>query len=330
LAKIWRVNDLEGVFSHYVANNSFTRKMAGTPKAAINTDDQNLIEFGFARTVGKVTGNKIAELREAAHRLSCDRPAEVSGTVDWGRVDDQNAEMDICIESPRLPPFSFLNEEQRKRLAAKAAYMGSNLPQAWQLWREQSREPETLTELEMAADIMVWAGDVEAALQYMEKFKESNPADAGMLLACVRFRQGRFVEATQALEKAYDALRAEPWVMASIFKGSLVAANYIVSQDQTGSCALQVYRALEAPFSVYAWESERRRALLLKAIFVDRGVGEYTHKILTRFEPDALWDRQFLEIRKNCYRAVQDPLAAKAEGDWTEFLKAEPEPDPLQ
>jgi hypothetical protein len=304
--------------------------MAGNSKSVVNTDDQNRIEFGFARTVGKAIKNKIPELREAAHRRACDRPTLVGGEVDWSRVDDQNTEMDLFIGAPRFPPFSFLNEEQRQRLAAKTAYLGRNLPQALELWRKQPRDPETLTELEMMADILAWSGDAEAAMKYVEKLNELNGGEASMLLACVRFRQGRFVEATQALEHAFVSCRTDPWVMSTIHKGSFVTANYIASQDQTGSLALQLHGALEKPFSVYAWEAERRRAILLMAVFVDRGVGEYTRKAVAAFEPDAPWDRRFLEIRRNCYRALRDPLAPKAERDLLQFLNAEPEPAPLE
>ena len=329
LANVWRVTDLEGFFAHYVANNSFAEAMAGNPKSVVNTDDQNLIEFGFARTVGKTIANKIPELREAAHRRACDRPAVVEGEVDWGRVDDQNAEMDSYVGVARFPPFSFLNEEQRLRLAAKTAYLANNLPQALELWRKQARDPETLTELEMMADILAWSGD-EGAIKYIERLNELNRTEASMLLACVRFRQQRFVEATQALESAFISCRTDPWVMFSIFKGGFAVAKSMAFQDQSGSLALPLYRALEKPFSVYTLDSERCRTVILMALCVDHGFGEDTRKAVAAFEPDALWDRRFLEIRRNCYRALGDPLAPKAERDLLQFLNAEPEPDPLE
>src|SRR6266404_617997 len=329
LANVWRVTDLEGFFAHYLANNSFTKTMAANPKSVVNTDDQNLIEFGFARSVGKTNETKIPELREAAHRRGSDRPAVVEGEVDWSRVDDQNAEMDLYVGVTRLPPFGFLNEEQRLRLAAKTAYVANDLPQALELWRKQPREPESLTELEMLADILASSGDKEA-IKYIDKINELNHTEASMLLASVRFHQGRFVEAAQTLEGAFISFRTDPWVMFTIGRSGFVVARDLASQDKSGSLAPALYRALEKPFSVYALEADRRRAAVLMAFFVDRGLGEETRKAVAAFEPDALWDRQFLEIRRNCYRALQDPRAPKAERDLIRFIRNEPAPETFE
>lgn len=327
LAKVWRVTDLEGVLAHYVANSSFAKEMAGNQKSIVNTDDQNLIEFGFARTVGKQTAVKVPELREAAHRRGEDRPALVGANVDWGRVDDQNGEIDIQLGLPRPPPFSFLDNGQRRRLAAEVAYLGGDLPGALALWRGQSHDAETLTELAMMADILAWSADAETALKYIEKLNELNPGEAAMLLAFVRYREGRSVEAAVALERAFIFCRSDPWVMSAIFKNGLGVANFIASQDRSGALAAQLYRALEEPFSVYAWDAERRRTLAAIAVFVDReGFSEYTRKAIAGFEPNVPWDRKFLETRRDCYRALHDPLAAKAERELAQFVRREAQP----
>ena len=85
LTKIWRVTDLEGFLAHYIANDSFTRKMASSKKWISNTDDRNAVEFAFARTVGRFKGFEIAQLREIAHRQGEDRPA-ITGIVYWSSV----------------------------------------------------------------------------------------------------------------------------------------------------------------------------------------------------------------------------------------------------
>ena len=73
------------------------------------------------------------------------------------------------------------------------------------------------------------------------------------------------------------------------------------------------------------FESDRRKALLAVARVIDsRGYSEYTRKAVAAFEPDVLWERQFLQTRRDCYRTLGDPLAAKAERDLAAFIKAEP------
>jgi spermidine synthase len=326
LAKVWRVTDLEGFLAHYVANDSFAKELASDKKSIVNTDDRNLIEFGFARTVGKLTGFSIAELREAAHRRGQDRPHLIAGEVDWGRVDDRNVAMDLHLGLARRSPYSFLDEDQRRRLAAEAAYLNGSVADALRLWREQTRDAETLTEWAMMADLLAWAAD-SAAENYLEKLSELNPGEASMLLAFLRFRQERFVEAAAALASAYVSCRTDPWLMPVIFKNSFDLAQQIALQDKSGALATQLYHALEKPFSIYAFEEDRRRTLALIAVLVDhQGFSEYTGKAVASFEPDVPWDREFLKVRRDCYRTLQDPRAATADRELAQFLSAEPQP----
>ena len=48
----WRVTDLEGVLARYVGGPQLVAEVAREYGERINTDDRNLIEYGFARTVG--------------------------------------------------------------------------------------------------------------------------------------------------------------------------------------------------------------------------------------------------------------------------------------
>ena len=326
LAKTWRVTDLEGFLGHYVANDLFAKEMARDDKSVINTDDRNRIEFGFARTVGKIPAPKIPELREAAHRRGQDRPALVAGNVDWGRADDRNLAIDIHLGPARPAPYSFLDDNQRRRLAAQSAYISGRPEEALRLWREQPRDAETFTEHAMMAVLLSSTAD-PAALKYIERVAALNPGEASILMAFLRSRQGRFVEATAALEFAYVFCRTDPWVMAAIFKTSFEVARYIALQDRDGALAAQLYKALEEPFSVYFAEMERRKTLVSIGALIDRRVfSDYTRKAVASFEPDVPWEREFLEIRRNCYQALLDPRAATAERDLSQFLKGDPEP----
>jgi spermidine synthase len=327
LSKVWRVTNLEGFLAHYVANDSFAKEFASSPpRGIVNTDDRNFIEFGFARTVGKVTGLKIPELREAAHRRGQDRPALTGGDVDWGRVDDQNVAIDIHLGLARPSPYSFLNDGQRRRLAAESAYVMGKLPEALNLWREQPRDAETLTEHAMMAEMLTSSND-PGALKHIEKVAESNRGEALMLLASLYSRQGRVSEAVAALESAYVSCRTDPWVMSGIFQNSFDVAHDLASRDPSGAFAKQLYHALEQPFSVYAADGSRRKTLALIAVLADNGgFSEYTRKAVASFEPHVPWDLQFLEVRRNCYQALGDPRAAKADRELSQFLTAQPQP----
>lgn len=326
MTKVWRVTDLEGLLSHYVANDSFSREMARADKAVLNTDDRNLIEFGFARTVGKATAFKIPELREVAHERGEDRPAISGGEVDWRRVDDQHVAMDVHLGQQPIPAYSFFDADQRRRVEALSAYAAGRLPQALNAWRSQRRDPETLTEVAMMADVLAWAGDT-TALSYIERIGQASSAEASLLRAFLGARLGRYTDAAMDLESAYISCRSDPWAMEVILKGSFDAAHLVASEDATGTLAARLYRALEQPFSVHKVEIQRRKILAMLAAVVDKnGFTDHTRKAIGVFEPHVPWEHDFLRTRRDCYRALGDARAATAERELQDFLAAEPQP----
>jgi predicted membrane-bound spermidine synthase len=325
LEKVWRVNDVEGFLSHFVANEGFARDIVAAKKSFLNTDDRNHIEFGFARSVGKLWGLKIGEVREAARRRSQHRPA-TTGEVDWSRVEDQNLTMDVHLGTPRPSSPSFANEEQRRRLAAISAYVAGAPQEALNLWSQQTRDAQSLTEYAMVGHMLAWAGDTRAT-DYIEKVAATHPGEASMLTGFLRARQGRFTEAADAIESAYLSLRTDPWMMSPIAERSYEVAQWVAAQDPSGNIALRFFRALEQPFSVYVFDEDRRKAFALIAAQADRGrPGKYTQQAMHSFEPNIPWDRQFLKVRRDCYRELGDPLLAKAEADLSRFIESEAQP----
>ena len=204
----WRVNDVEGLFAHYVANRSFAPEMAGEPGTVLNSDDRNFVEFGFARSVGRFKGFDIPQLREAAHRRQADRPLSLGGRIDWTRVDDQNVALHLLLGQSTPVPYSFLDHEQSLRVAAEAAYIDGNVAQALQLWRSQSRDASSPMEYAMLAELLAAAAD-EGALPYIEQVRSFSPTEANLLLALLRYGQGRLTEASDSAGHFFHGLPDE-------------------------------------------------------------------------------------------------------------------------
>ena len=320
----WQVNDLEGLFSHYVANSDFATAMAHEPDTVLNTDDRNFVEFGFARSVGRFKGFDIPQLREAAHRRKMDRPLSLGGKIDWRRVDDQNLAINLLLGQTPPPVYSFLDPDQKERAAAGAAYLEGNVGQALQIWRSLSRPADGPIENAIFAELLAAAADPETS-QYIEKVRRTDASEADMLLGLLRYWQGRLTEATESLERAFIACRQDPWALPPVMKHSIAVAENLAAQNP--SLAPRLYRALEQPFSVYAAEPQRRKALALIAAEIDRDhFTEYSQKAIAAFEPDVPWDREFLRIRRDCYRVLGDPRAEIAEREWKQFVSNEPPP----
>src|SRR5438067_2074519 len=81
LTHAWRVESVEGFLSHFIARDSLARTLAHQQPDR-NTDDQTLIEFGFARGLGAAERFNLDELASVARNRNEDRPTVVHGTVD--------------------------------------------------------------------------------------------------------------------------------------------------------------------------------------------------------------------------------------------------------
>src|SRR5207248_889913 len=70
----WRVDDLTGFLAHFLFNHDFARLDAESPGRAVNTDDRNQVEFGFARMSGR-PGSLLVALRTLARTTGMGRPS---------------------------------------------------------------------------------------------------------------------------------------------------------------------------------------------------------------------------------------------------------------
>ncbi len=80
--------------------------------------------------------------------------------------------------------------------------------------------------------------------------------------------------------------------------------------------------ALAEPFAVKALNVPRltQAAELTRSVnFSARCVGP-----IGQFEPNPLWSYGFLTLRRDCYRAANDPRLELAQNDLEEFLRREP------
>ena len=97
------------------------------------------------------------------------------------------------------------------------------------------------------------------------------------------------------------------------------------SSAQSPEIAAALYNVLSTPLCLWNREFAREVRIISIAEVADGNrLGERTVRALNALEPNIVWNRQFLEIRKNAYAAVQDPRAAQAARDLDEFMRSEP------
>lgn len=322
LGRVWRTTDLEGVFSHYVGNGKFARNAMQRPGVPLNTDDQMLLEFAFARNRGAGQHLSFDDMRRAARSLEADRPV-ARGELDWEKVEEQRNGMFLAYDHPTQPHGSMSNE-QMILVSALNSYAKDDLAGAWENWKRLGREPRNPIELTMVAECLADRGD-EAALGYIEQTRTIGPTEAEAIRARLLWRQNRTEEARVTMAGAIAALHVDPWPMQALITRTISLAVDLVEADKTGSSGAAIYNALQKPFAVYNSEEVRMFALIRVAISLDRGLtGEHLLRSLEAAEPHTPWNWGFLKIRSACYTAFQHPLAADAQNDVVDFLVAEP------
>src|SRR5262249_46232197 len=82
----WHTTGLEGMFSHYVGGAALVDHFIGDEVATVNTDDQNEIEYGFARTLGRADWDAAGALYRQSVEIGDSRPPVNDGAVDWNAV----------------------------------------------------------------------------------------------------------------------------------------------------------------------------------------------------------------------------------------------------
>ena len=192
LAKVWRTTDLEGVFSHYVGNGKFARDAMQRTGVPLNTDDQMLLEFAFARNRGAGHHLSFDEMRRSARVLEADRPV-ARGELDWAKVEEQRNGMFLAYDHP-TQPHSAMPGEQMTLVHALNSYAKDDLAGAWKNWKLLGRQPRNPIELTMVAECLADQGD-EAALGYIDQLQAIGPTEAKAIRARLLWRQDRKEEA---------------------------------------------------------------------------------------------------------------------------------------
>ncbi|XXF77053.1 fused MFS/spermidine synthase [Myxococcaceae bacterium GXIMD 01537] len=318
LGKTWFVNELEGVTAHFVGGTALAQMLAKDSEHLINTDDLSYMEFGIARTAGRTGSLDLMDLRVGAYQARAERPTITGGTVDWDREF-------LLRYYAGLPRFATPEEIQRRSplMRQKAEFqqhlLQRNLTAIVNSWRKSPWEPQGIQELSGLGLALASAGE-EAAASMAEQLRPYLPMEADTILARLRLRQGKLTEATEALERAFTRLKAEPW--GSSDARALLLQNALFVAEKEPSLGRRLFPLMEKPFSTHAIEIDRRKSLVRMAKLIDWQ--NLCQRAIKPLEPHVDWERGFLQDRLLCYDTTRDPLREQALADLDRFLSEEP------
>ncbi len=309
----WQADDVEGFLAHFVGGTPLVHGLAQAFPGEVNTDDLNLVEFAFARSVGRSAALSLTSLFDAAQRSNSARP-NVTGELDWSRVEEERL---VNLEGYR-GDAKRLSEDARQRFE----FFSSNLPRPAKLLRFRSApfEPKGIHERVLLATLLATEGAPEAE-QHLEDLRATCPVEVAALTAELRYAQHRYGEAGEALLQSFAALRANVWSDRTVFMDALNRLPLALARRDP-ALGRRLYDALGEPFPVRAYDSMRRGVRVELASQLD--FAQLCADALAAYEPFPTWSRELLAQRVRCSRATHSPLLARAEDDWKQFLDEEP------
>jgi spermidine synthase len=318
MAFAWRVADLEGFLSHYVARDSLARAIARQEEAVVNSDDRNLMEFGFARSVGQSALFQSDELRRLAHARGEDRPA-VEGEVDWTAVERQRlstftAEGVTGLVWPELPPA------EQQKASVYERYTEGKLGEVRGLFLAAPWEPAGPLELVMIGEALADGGDSRAATCAI-KLRDFQPAESDAVLARYLWTQQNWEACFTVSAAALQKYRADPWPLAAVMRRLLAIVVDLAARDP--SLAARGCDLLAPSFAVSLLDEDRTNARLTVCRQVDAAK---TAEVFRALEPNTPWHAELLEARAQAYAAAGDLRAAAARAELETFWKRESAP----
>jgi spermidine synthase len=315
----WAAMDLEGFLSRFVARAPLALLLGGKElrNGWLNTDDRMLVEFGFARAVGRGKAVSLEDLFKASIKHREHRPMVSGGEVDWDLVDEHRLKMYVLEEKP-IPSLPWLTEGQRHQAKAYNYFLRGRFKAVLKSWKRQSRLPEHPLELAMIAEALANESD-RNALELVEKLRPLWPGEADAVLARFYWRTKQPGKALKSLEALFSRLRYDPWTLRTLMNRSLYLVQKLA--DENKNMTRKLHDILSVPFSVRVLDHTRLRILFNLA---DRLGSAETARAVKLFEPDVPWERHFLSRRLWAYKETDDPMARKAAQELNEFLRNEP------
>jgi spermidine synthase len=319
LSRTWGVDGIEGFYAGYVASPAFARAVRRAEGDALNTDDRSILEFGFARNLGRFGLFKIGDLLKLAAARGEDRPATRGAPLDWARVEEMRSARAVYWEDDLPGADPGADTAAQRRLAARLAAILHQGTEACARWFGQPEPPRTHADLLLTGECLADGADPRTP-EIAAALAREQPIEADLVLARWHAAARRPREAGERLLAAFQAYRTDPWVYRPLVQRTFRLVVPLARADR--SLAPRLYAALGSPFAARMFDGQRR----ITRIWLTREMAGPSRcaEALAALEPHVPWDESFLTYRYECYRQTGSPLAGRAGRDLEELVAGTP------
>ncbi len=248
----WGVDGAEGFYTGYIAAPALARALGAEEGRWRNTDDRSILEFGFARNLGRTGLFKIAQLRELAQARGAGRPPLAAGRLDWERLDELRSARLAWFGAGLAPPAPDAERDAALRQTARLAWIEGRIARACAAWRQQPAAPDSHLDRLLVAECLAAAGDA-AAVPAAKALRRHQPLEAELVLAVLDQAAGRPAAAGRRLLGVARALRTDPWIHMQ-FGGRVWRVAVPVAQADP-AVGLELFHALGKPWAAGLFES---------------------------------------------------------------------------
>jgi spermidine synthase len=314
LGHTWGIEGAEGFYSAYVAAPAFARAVRTAEAGAVNTDDHPILEFGFARNVGRFGLFQIEDLAALARARHEDRPATRGAPLDWSRVGEMRVARAAYWGQGIADPEPGGEAGARLRNAARNSWLRRSLAQSCSTWFAQPEPPRTHADRLLVAECLAESGDPRTP-GYAARLAADQPIETDLVLTRWLARSGQPAAAGGRLLAALAAYRRDPMVYRPLMGRTLPLVTSLAQAD--AALAPRLFDALGQPFSARMFEHER----LLARVWLAQGAQSpaLCARAIAPLEPHVPWEGPFLAFRADCYRRLGHPLAPRAARDAEAF-----------
>jgi spermidine synthase len=320
LDRTWGVEGIEGFYSAYAASPAFARAVRQAEGKAVNTDDHPILEFGFARNLGRFGLFQIEDLVHLVNARGEGRPATRGAPLDPARVSEMRVARAAYWEKGIADPEPLGEAAGRLRFAARGAWLHGSLAEACSDWLAQPEPPQNHADRLLVAECLAETRDPRTP-EYAARLAADQPIEAELVLTRWLARSGQPAAAAGHLLAALAAYHRDPMVYRPLMGHTLPLVTSLAKADPALTPSL--YAALERPFAAHMFEHER----LLARVWLTRGdpaSAGLCAQAIAPLEPHVPWSELFLTYRYECYRQLGSPLAARAAGDLATFQENAP------
>jgi spermidine synthase len=314
LMKCWYVDDVEGFLSQLVAGPQWAKELAGSRTFPRNTDDRTVVEYGFAKTLGRTDHFAPDVVRKQLNDRGVLLPQIPGEPIDWHRVELRrqiyNALLGNDVSLAMLP-----DRADQDLVGAVVDCIADHYPAALKRWPAEYRKPDDLILQALLAKCYAVEAQPEFT-ELAERAKGKLPAEIAASRVFYHANRQEWPAASQALDEMLGHLHKNPWVLPMLVDEA-IRLSAVVARNQPAN-ATRIYEQLSQPFAAHRSEFRRQvfRFFAGSEISPERAV-----EALADLEPDFVWIAEALELRAKSYAAVKHPMAFQAQQDWQKWMR---------